>query len=358
MNNRFYGNNSGIGVLFAHEIEKYIPIEYIESNGTQYIDTGFSAPSGFKFDLAFSYNTVQGSYIIGSHNSAAPYGRNGVGSVATGSWELGTGDACPQAGSITVGQKYRLQGSTIKGNSYLDVNGARTITTSDSTSRSDYNLYVFWEQYGQTNGGSPVNGKLYYLKLYDANNVLVRDFIPAISAMNGAVGLYDLLNNKFYPSSNVNAFFPGGVPEDKDSPYEFLEYIASSTGSSQYINTGVNPNNNTAIHIKAMPIDGTSIFGSNQGGNNFNLTSSGDKVYTYFYWGNSGVGNKKTNHMNQVHYWSLNNAGAKVDNKLLNSYSNYSWSNSIPILLFARYSDGKVGDAGACRIYECDIYDN
>ena len=353
--NRFYSEANG-RPLIPHEENTYTPIEYIESNGTQYIDTGYSAPEGFTFDLAFSYNAVEGSYIVGSHNPAAPYGRNGVGSIVAGSWELGTGDSCPQAGAITVGQKYRLQGSTVKGNSYLDVNGVRTITTADGTSRSSYNLYVFWEQYGQINGGSPIKGKLYYLKIYAPNGTLVRDFIPAVSSMNGATGLYDLVNNKFYASETRDPFNAGGAPKDETCPYEFLEYIASSTGSGQYINTGIYPTNNTSIHMKAMPIDATSMFGAIGAGGDFNMTSGG--AGNYFYWGNQGNKNAIVNYYYQIHYWSLSNTGSRVDNKPLASYSDYAWSSSVPMYLFARNNAGSLNDYGACRIYECDVYEN
>ena len=84
--NKFYGNN-GSGSFIGHSLNRYIPIEYIESNGNQYIDTGFSAPEGFKFDCAFAYNGITGSYIIGSHNASSPYGRNGVGADSA-YWEL------------------------------------------------------------------------------------------------------------------------------------------------------------------------------------------------------------------------------------------------------------------------------
>ena len=187
----------------------YIPVEYIETTGTQWIDTGFAAPDGFIFDLAWSYNIIPGSYIVGSHNEGSPYGRNGIGSVNSAYWELGTGDTCPGSSTtITANTKYILYGSTVKGNSYLNVNGSRVITTGDSSSRSAYNVWVFYNQYSKYYSHSGANGKLYYLKIYNSGGALVRDYIPCISP-TGEAGLYDKVTGKFYTNSGSGAFIAG-----------------------------------------------------------------------------------------------------------------------------------------------------
>ena len=53
----------------------YKQLEYIESSGTQYIDTGIVASSGFEVEIklkANSHNNFCG--IIGAHNDSSPYG--------------------------------------------------------------------------------------------------------------------------------------------------------------------------------------------------------------------------------------------------------------------------------------------
>ena len=83
--------------LVADLVEKELPdgyqkVDYIESTGTQYIDTKISAPLGYitKYDVIFTENSIGGS-IVGSHNVSSPFGRNQCSASET-YWELGHGD--------------------------------------------------------------------------------------------------------------------------------------------------------------------------------------------------------------------------------------------------------------------------
>lgn len=49
-------------------------------------------------------------------------------------------------------------------------------------------------------------GRMYYCKIYD-NDILVRDFIPAIRDSDGKAGLYDLVTNQFYTNAGTGADF-------------------------------------------------------------------------------------------------------------------------------------------------------
>jgi hypothetical protein len=58
--------------------------------------------------------------------------------------------------------------------------------------RSAYNLFIF----ATNKAGSPdIRGesRIYYMKIYD-NDVLVRDFVPAVN-IKGQYGFFDKLNN-------------------------------------------------------------------------------------------------------------------------------------------------------------------
>ena len=54
--------------------------------------------------------------------------------------------------------------------------------------------------------GDGFQGKMYYCKIYD-NDVLVRDFIPAVRDSDGKAGLYDLVTNQFYTNVGTGADF-------------------------------------------------------------------------------------------------------------------------------------------------------
>ena len=190
---------------------EYIQLEYIESTGTQYIDTGYSAPNGFIGESEFSYTTVDSSYIIGSHNLNSPYGRNGFGLTAN-VWELGLGDNYPRS-TITVAAntRYSARFSTVKGNAYLNIDETKILTSSDSTSRSSQNLFIFHNQYRKNAGLSTAKAKIYFMKIYDSTGVLVRDMVPCYRKSDGVAGMYDRLNGVFYTNAGTGDFVKGGV---------------------------------------------------------------------------------------------------------------------------------------------------
>ena len=139
VNNVFYGNAGSGAFLTNYSWPDYLSV----NDGSQYIDTGFAAPEGFIFEAEWEYDTGSGGYIFGSHNESSPYGRNGVGMAGT-KWELGTGDTCPSSpGDVIINKKYHLHGSTVKGASFLDVDGSLVeITLDPSTSKKEAPLTV------------------------------------------------------------------------------------------------------------------------------------------------------------------------------------------------------------------------
>ena len=351
VNNQFYGN-SGSGAFIAHEVDKYIPIEYVEFTGNQYIDTKFASSNGFIFDMKWSYNSLSGCYIVGSHNEGSPYGRNGIGLVHNTYWELGTGESCPSSSTtVTANTQYRLQGSTIVGNSYLNVNGSRVISTTDNTARSSYNILVGSNQYSLYHGHGSVSGKLYYLKMYDSNGNLVRDFIPVTSTLHGCAGLYDLIEQKFYHTVNNTWLRGGGIPEDQESPYEFLDYI-QSTGSAR-IDTGIIPTTSTVVDIKFAPTGSmteNSIIGS---------TWSAAGYFLMFYqnrlrWhSRNGVVDMNGTTNNSIYGCRCSISSAIVNGTQYNiSGSGSDSTNNLNIFTIPGYETL----SGNFKLYYCDIY--
>ena len=145
----------------------YVQLEYIQGTGTQYIETNIVADNGFIAFIVACYTTTQlNAYIVGQCNATAPYKRNGVQTSGDLSpkWMLGLGNIYPKASqgpsSNTI---YTLNVSTIEGNSYLDVNGTRIITSTDSTGRSDTGLYIFYDGWSKANNKEKSKVKLYII---------------------------------------------------------------------------------------------------------------------------------------------------------------------------------------------------
>ena len=213
VNNAFYANAGSGSFKIGYKGNEYQWLEYIQNTGMEFINTGYPAPEGFISEAVIEYVTKQGGYVLGSHNTVAPWGRNGYGINGIEQWELGTGDTCPASSStVALNTRYTIKASTVKGNSYMDVNGTRVITTSDSSARCTGTIYVFRNQYEQYHNAASSQIKLYSLKFWLPNGTLIRDFLPCISP-SGKVGLYDKITKRFFGNSGPGSLIAGPAKE-------------------------------------------------------------------------------------------------------------------------------------------------
>lgn len=171
----------------------YTELAYIQSSGTQFIDTGIKAKNNTKViaECNITYGTgwvmILGSYDTGSYfswwaNAAkiyAYYGsQNKSGNGATGKQTM-----------IANGSKWS--------------DSANSFVFSDASFTAPSTMYLFSVHNG---GNSYANAsmKLYSCQIYD-NDTLVRDFVPCINA-SGEVGLYDLVSQQFYGNAGTGTF--------------------------------------------------------------------------------------------------------------------------------------------------------
>ena len=232
-------------VLFAEEFneepgnfkwedkDSYHELEYIESTGTQYINTGVTPTTDTKIDIDFTY--------LGSSYSAwSPiYGERGSSSstyfnlfINTTSKQISPNYAGFDPGSsstiyFTPGARYRVM--TDKGQFYLNDELVSSLSTSNTLITSTVNMYLF--ALGTTSGvdSRGMRARIYSCRFYEGNT-LIRNFIPVRWDTTGEVGLYDTVEKKFYTNDGADEFIAG------ENRYQQLEYI-QSTGT-QYIDTG------------------------------------------------------------------------------------------------------------------------
>lgn len=187
----------------------YTELEYIESTGTQYIDTGFKPNNNTRvvMDVSELTTSTQDECLFGS--------RQASGNTDYSLWLLKNseklqssfGNEKLQATSVGITNK-RLYD---KNKSGFSVNGELLISHTDSTFQTAYNLFLMC---CNTAGKAQTHGvaiKLYSCQIYD-NGTLVRDFAPCTNA-RGAVGLYDLVNGVFYGNAGTGVFAAGAEVE-------------------------------------------------------------------------------------------------------------------------------------------------
>ena len=112
---------------------------------------------------------------------------------------------------------------------------------------SDYPLYIF--ALDEPNGTPPcapldytyLAMRLYSFRILEGYD-LKRDFVPCVEQETGMAGLYDLVEGKFYGNAGSGEFLRP-LPEG----YTAVEYIESTAGGGQYINTGYTPHKDTKV---------------------------------------------------------------------------------------------------------------
>lgn len=180
--------------------------EYIQSSGTQYIDTGFKPNNNTKVVIAFELteNTGKHQIIFGARSSSS-----------SGQYVLGfTGHRSPAVWRSDFGSNQVTFSSNLtwSGNHNATKNGnictldAESVTNTASTFESTVNLLICA---GNTGGNvdNYTKAKVYSCKIYD-NGTLARDFIPCKNA-SGLVGLWDDVNNTFYSNAGSGTFTAG-----------------------------------------------------------------------------------------------------------------------------------------------------
>ncbi|MFQ6760313.1 MAG: hypothetical protein ACLRFM_02865 [Alphaproteobacteria bacterium] len=194
----------------------YTQLEYIESTGTQYIDTGVVFDSNKEIEIAFQYISHDGTYndLFGiSASGSIPksylfrvnesgYARIYIGREVTTSFALNN-------------NKHTIK--TKNKEVYFDNESKGSY---DNIASNPINAYLFATNLsGAVFGASVV--KIYYTKIWN-NGSLVRNFVPVRNNATGKYGLYDTVGQRFYgnAASSGDDFTPGPevLNQDPDVP--------------------------------------------------------------------------------------------------------------------------------------------
>lgn len=236
---------SGYKVQIIRQVPTgYTELKYIQSDGTQYIDTGVYGRSGvsskmdIKIDALPLEATIVGAQSGGRHAYLAHYYY---------SWCCGIGSYSQTGITPVIGTRYTLDTVLAGSQSSMTVNGT---TTSLDFGSADVNLGVTMYVCACNKGGiasyfSKV--KIYSLKIYE-DSILVRDYIP-VKNSSGIAGLYDRVEDKFHPSETDSNFFAGPVVGEWIEESEVLHTQTSISGTYK-IPYG------TRYMVKATPLSG------------------------------------------------------------------------------------------------------
>lgn len=202
---RYWGDDMLINMVLPGAVEtarlpkEYQEVEYIQSSGTQYIDTGVSPSTNLitQVDFIPDSSAMSEHAIFGSTWSANGYFmmfyQNKLRWHSSGK-------------SVDVSAfNANTENNIVCSRTGLNVNGtmyAISPTGTDSTNT----VYIF-----ATQGNMSGNKGIYKLKYFamSLNGALVREFIPCYRKLDNVAGLYDLVSSAFYNNAGTGAFIAG-----------------------------------------------------------------------------------------------------------------------------------------------------
>ena len=383
-------NNKEVGFIHSSLLPKeYQQVEYIESTGTQYIDTGILT-GRFVHDISFSESN--GRILMGNSGYATQF------------W--GSSADCTYYDfykTITLDTTERRIVEYTNAGTYgaLSVNGT---TKSASSPYAVNNTYMLFAINGSTPTGSP-SIKLYEFWAYDNNNVLLLHMIPCYRKEDNVIGLYDLVNGEFHMNEGTGTFNKGqnaglynidkvyknnelvfeqgytreqqGIPPlttthqaiGKDLkqyqvygktiqarlPLEYQEVEWIKADLNSWINTRIKPKyDETRVIFDGYETASRSLFGAKSRYFGVTGVSSGQKIR--FDYNNSVYTSDYT--FTERHKWELNKNTAYVDGTLVKTFTSSSTQDALNMYLFARNYNNTGDDTSNGYCYSCKIYTN
>ena len=314
----------------------YTKIEYLESDGNSYIDTGFKPNQDTRVVMDVELNS-QSSYpksLFGARNGSTTSDASFI------VWAISANGFRTDFGSESLMTTVVPTGRFVidKNKNVTTFNGIE-YTNPAYTFQCNYNIGLFTQIDVDGPDDRLSTAKLYSCKIYD-NGVLVRDFIPCTNP-DGISGLWDSVNDVFYKM----------LPAD----YTKLDFIESD--GTTYIDTGFKPNNNTRVVFEGYNNSTSSIwiFGAWKAVNNNMFCASALKTYNVCYgteiWANATM---------PVGPISIDiNKNAYTYNGVSGTLSEQTFSCDYTMYLFHINAAGTVSTG--CfygRIYSVKIYDN
>ena len=209
----------GAGSIYASAIPPdYVELDYIETDGTQYIDTGvtpyltvkvdadiaFIGPSASTYAPLISASVNDDSYTL----NAKVYGVW----LWNGKWAMFySGNRYESSASASVSNRTHLVAAWGDSARTLHINGVedRNVVGSLGAQNTTHTMYLPGWNSGQMRNLTVAKFRIYSLKIYKSWDTLLRDYVPVKRTSDGAVGLYDIRNSTFSPSATEKPFIAG-----------------------------------------------------------------------------------------------------------------------------------------------------
>ena len=178
--------------------EGYLQLSYIQGSGTQYIDTGFKPNNNTRVVMDVA-SVAEGTFaFFGTRDTET--------TNAYILWQLSSTSIRSDYGAKQVQQTVDSTENrvVIDKHEASCMYGSISIENESATFSCTNNLLLFTTSTGGTVDERKASAKLYSCKIYD-DDLLIRNFVP-VKNDSDQVGLYDLIEEKFYANAGTGAF--------------------------------------------------------------------------------------------------------------------------------------------------------
>lgn len=197
----------------------YKEVEYIESSGAQYINTGVYVTPDYTVEVTFVMTQRKATWdtLFGTRN--AQQARFTARWANTASGNLGIHRSRAKTSNY---ENYNDSSAnkTLVTDSWHTIKLAKreytfdgvlrkTFNTTTSTTKFSYPIYLF----ALCNAGNPADYGYFRIKkarIWDSNDELIRDYIPCVN-LDGVAGMYDVVNDTFSASGSSTQFIVGDL---------------------------------------------------------------------------------------------------------------------------------------------------
>lgn len=267
-------------MMALNKKEKYTQLEYIESTGTQYIDTEYYPnPSTTKVETTFilTNNTVANQGLLGSRNQNI---------LSNGSCNIFFNTNRDNLRFDWTGSHLNKYVTLNKEITLICINNEVTFIQNDISTiytgtAKKLNVEIPYSMYiGNFNSvGTPYTNGVYAkwktFKIYDDNNNLVMDMIPVLDKNNVAC-MYDTVKRKFHYNKGTGEFIAGPLKnyfnyEDFYNNYVTIQYsnvgryvIKLEPNTSYKVSTNLEANGISKVFV----VSGSNTSWSPSTGNN------------------------------------------------------------------------------------------
>lgn len=185
----------------------YTQKEYLQTSGEQVINTEYTPQTDvLQIETQLLYNS-QPDKAIAQSRLFGLWTFTSLLYLYTNS----NSDALFSTGSVQSNTVYTIIAKNGASQKLLQID--ETQWTNDSATQvTDTNNPIYLLA-GKYSNAQPISnfdyfytGRMYYCKIWD-NDILVRDFIPAVRDSDGKVGFHDLVTNQFYTNAGTGADF-------------------------------------------------------------------------------------------------------------------------------------------------------